>query len=37
MDKLEFNLVNVRGLNIFDKWKKIYLWFKECNIEIILL
>lgn len=37
MDKLEFNSVNVRGLNTPEKRKKIYSWLKECNTEIILL
>lgn len=37
MEKLEIILVNVRGLNIFEKWKKIYFWLKESNIDIVLL
>lgn len=37
MEKVSFILVNVRGLNIDEKRKKIYLWFYEKKIDIVFL
>ena len=37
MEKLEFILVNVRGLNTPEKRRKIYSWLSDSNVDIILV
>lgn len=37
MEKLNFIIVNVRGLNTDEKGKKLYSWLFYKNIDIALL